>query len=803
VTESDRGNFVRAAVAKLPRSREIAVPARAAAYDLRLAAGALAAWVMAALALSGSATRAVGLALIAAAIGAIALAISRRGRAVASVIALAAFCVVLVLAPLAARLATTHGSPLSQLARERVDVTADVTLTGDPRPLAAKGVAGSPRTIVDAHVNGVTVAGRPVAATGSVVILGPAGVWTDTLPGQRVRIDATVEPPLDGDLLSATLIVQSDPQLIGRPPWWQRAAGAVRSSLRAASATLPSEEAGLLPGLIDGDTTQLDPVLSEHFRIAGLTHLVAVSGTNCSIVTGAVLLILRRLRVGPRGCAVAGALALIAFVIVARPSPSVLRAAAMAAIALWCLATGRERVAIPALSAAALVLLVWQPQLAADAGFAMSALATASLLLIAPGWATALRRRHVPGGLAEALAVAAAANLVTAPVIAAISGRISLVSIPANLLAEPVVALVTVLGFAAALVAPLNLSAGALLAQLAGWPCRWLIWVANFFGGLHGATLAWPGGTTGGLALLAVTLALLGLARRAGFRRSLAAFVVVSVIVLIPVRAAVAGWPAPGWIFVACDVGQGDGLVLSAGPHTAVVIDSGPDPVAIDRCLDDLHITDVALLVFSHYHLDHVGGIVGVFHGRTVETVVTGPLALPAAGVELVHSVLAQHDLAIGQAPVGSTVTVGDVTLDYLAPLAPFRGTRSDPNNSSLIIMATIDGKRILLPGDAEIEAQQSVLESGVDLHADVLKVPHHGSAYSDPQFLAAAHAQVGVISVGVGNDYGLPSPLLVSELARLNLPVLRTDRDGDIAVVDSNGALSTVARGTRASAVG
>ncbi len=547
-----------------------------------------------------------------------------------------------------------------------------------------------------------------------------------------------------GDLLVATLVAQSDPQLIGQPPWWQRVAGDVRSSLRAASAGLPNQVAGLLPGLIDGDTTQLDPVLSEHFRLAGLTHLVAVSGTNCAIVIGTVLLVLRRARIGPKGCAIGGTIALVAFVLVARPSPSVLRAAAMAALALWCLATGRERVAVPALSAGIIVLLIWQPQLAADAGFAMSALATAALLLIAPGWADALRRRHVPPGIAEALAVAAAANLVTAPVIAAISGKISLVSIPANLLAEPVVAAATLLGFGAALVAPIWLPGGTFLAGLAGWPCRWLIWVANFFGGMHGATLPWPGGTPGGLALLVVTLVLLALARRAGARRAIATFVVVSVVVLIPVRTAVAGWPVPGWIFVACDVGQGDGLVLPAGPHTAVVIDAGPDPVAIDRCLDDLQITDIALLVFTHYHLDHVGGIAGVFHGRSVKQVVTGPLALPAGGVQLVHSVLAAHGLTIGQAPVGSSVQVGDVRLDYLAPLAPFRGTRSDPNNSSVIIRATVRGERIMLPGDAEIEAQQSLAESGADLQADVLKVPHHGSAYSDPAFLAAVHAKVG-----------------------------------------------------------
>jgi competence protein ComEC len=443
---------------------------------------------------------------------------------------------------------------------------------------------------------------------------------------------------------------------------------------------------------------------------------------------------------------------------------------------------------------------VWNPELARDPGFAMSALATAALLLIAPGWASALRRRRVPPVAAESLAVAAAAHVVTAPIIVALSGRLSIVSIPANMLAEPVVAATTLVGFAAAIVAPLNLVAGSVLAQVAGIPACWLVWVANYFGGLHGATISWPAGVAGGLALLVATVIIWRLARRAGLRRLIVGAAVVLLIAQVPGRALSSGWPAPGWIFVACDVGQGDGLVLSAGPHAAVVIDSGPDPVAMDRCLHDLHITTVPLLVFTHYHLDHVGGIVGVFHGRTVGAVITGPLADPQSGVDLVHDTLRAHGLTIGTGRPGQRLQVGAVQLDVLGPAAPFRGTRSDPNNSSLILRATIDGVRILLPGDAEIEAQQDLLASGVDLRADVLKVPHHGSAYSDPDFLAAVRAKVGVISVGLDNDYGHPAPLLLSELARLNLPVRRTDHDGDVAVIERAGQLSTVERGVRAS---
>lgn len=771
--------------------------------DLRLAVGAVLAWLAAVIGLGWSPGAVTALGLSAAGAGAVLLVLSQRDVVGAAALALAAFCVALVSLPLAARLAQARASPLASLARDRLPVTAEVVVGSDPRPLAAAGPSGSPRMAVDARITSVVISGRRERVGGAVLVLGPAAGWRDVLPGQRVRLDARLQPPLPGDLLTAVLEEQSDPALIGRPPWWQRTAGMVRSSLRQAASGLPEPERGLLPGLVDGDTSRLDPVLYERFRVAGLTHLVAVSGTNCVIIVGAALLLLRRLGAGPVTCAVVGLVVLLGFVIVARPSPSVLRAAVMAAIALAALATGRQRAGLPMLSASVLGLLVWRPQLAVDAGFAMSVLATGALLLIAPGWATALRRRQIPPVIAESAAVAAAAHVVTAPVIAALTGRVSIVAVPANMLAEPVVAPVTVLGFAAAITAPICRGLGAFLAQLAGWPCRWLVGVAEFFGSRHGATVPWPSGVLGGLALLAVTLALLPLAQRAGLRRLLASAAVIAVVVQLPVRALVSGWPPPGWLFVACDVGQGDSLVLDAGGGSAVVVDAGPDPVPVDRCLADLHVHEVALLVLTHYHLDHVGGITGVFHARPVAQVITGPLAEPASGVEIVREMLSAHHLSVGQAAVGSSLEIGQVRLDVLGPAAAMHGTRSDPNNSSVVVRATVNGTRLLLPGDAEVEEQQSILDAGVDVSADVLKVPHHGSAYSDPRFLAAVHAKLAVISVGLHNDYGHPSPVLLAELGKLGVPVRRTDQDGDVAVVADGGHLSAVVRSTRASTVG
>jgi competence protein ComEC len=249
---------------------------------------------------------------------------------------------------------------------------------------------------------------------------------------------------------------------------------------------------------------------------------------------------------------------------------------------------------------------------------------------------------------------------------------------------------------------------------------------------------------------------------------------------------------------VACDVGQGDALALSSGPGSAVVVDAGPDPVGVDRCLHELGVKEVPLLVLSHDHLDHVGGLSGVFHDRHVARVVTSPLAEPTSGNRLVSDVLARHGLRPVALGVGVQLDAGRVHLQVLGPSHPFSGTRSDPNNSSVVLLATVGTRRVLLTGDSEVEGQDALLATGVDLHADILKVPHHGSAYSDPAFLRAVHAQLALVSVGRGNDYGHPSPLLIAELGRLGVAVERTDESGDIAVVLDQGQLVPVVHRAR-----
>jgi competence protein ComEC len=266
----------------------------------------------------------------------------------------------------------------------------------------------------------------------------------------------------------------------------------------------------------------------------------------------------------------------------------------------------------------------------------------------------------------------------------------------------------------------------------------------------------------------------------------------------LPVRLAAPGWPPPHWLIVACAVGQGDAIVLPAGAGRAVVVDAGPEPNAVDHCLRRLGVRQVVLFVVSHFHVDHIGGVAGVFRGRSVLAVITPDWPEPVGGraaVAAQASGARVPEYAVGP---GWTYAVGGLDLTVLGPVEALHGTNSDPNNNSLVLRARVDGRTVLLPGDAETEEQEEMLTrlGPAAVRADVLKVAHHGSAYQEPQFLDAVDPAVALVSVGLNNDYGHPNAALLARLTRGGTRVLRTDQNGDLAAVVADRRLAVVARG-------
>ncbi len=390
-------------------------------------------------------------------------------------------------------------------AKARIEVT--VTPVGDPRPLRGRSFDGRQRWVVRAELGAYRRGDVVVRGGGAVVVLAGGDGWATLPPGQAIAFDARVGQPDRRDLTVAILRAEGNPEIAGPLPWWQRVAVAVRTGLRAAAVrALPEEAAGLLPALVVGDTGGLPDSVRDEFEIAGLQHLCVVSGANFAIIGAAVLAVARRLTLGPRASVGVAAAAMAMFVVIARPDPSVLRAAAMGAVTLLALLTGRRKQALPALCAAVIGVLLVRPELAVSAGFALSVLATGGLILLAPGWADRLRNRGWWQFPAELLAVSAAAFTVTLPIMVALTGRVSVVAIAANVLVAPVVAPITVLGALAAAVAWLWSPLAQGFLHLAALPMWWLLTVGDRAAALPGAAVDVPGGTAGGAAAAAVAI---------------------------------------------------------------------------------------------------------------------------------------------------------------------------------------------------------------------------------------------------------------------------------------------------------
>ena len=427
------------------------------------------------------------LAGVCAAVGGVGLLVSRRGRH--AVLAVSLIGVGFGLS-IALRVAAVDAHPL----RSAVGTTVEVTLTPaeSPRPVGTGRLMFSAALL---RVNGATSGGR-------VTVFASGMDYAATAAGRPVTFHARVTRPRRSDLSIATLIAVGRPAF-GEASRVQHAAYRVRDRFAAAArAVLPTEAATVLPGLVLGDTTAIAAATTAQFRTSGLTHLTAVSGANVTIVCGAVLLSAGLF--GPRLAAALAACALVAFVVVVQPTPSVLRAAVMGGLALLALVSARRRHTIPILSATVIALIAVAPQLAVDLGFALSVSATAAIVVLAPIWAARLTARGWPQPLAAAVCVALAAQLVTAPLIAAISGRFSVVAVAANLLVAPVIPPITVLGTLAAALAPVLPAAAGLLIRFTGPELWWLLRVAHWSAGLPGASVPTPSGWIGAAVIAAL-----------------------------------------------------------------------------------------------------------------------------------------------------------------------------------------------------------------------------------------------------------------------------------------------------------
>jgi competence protein ComEC len=551
---------------------------------------------------------------------------------------------------------------------------------------------------------------------------------------------------------------------------------------------MPSREAALARGFVLGEDEEIDEATKEDFRRAGLSHLLAVSGQNVTLLALLAMPLLGVLGI-PLRERLFWLLALIAvYVPVAGAGPSIQRAGVMGALGLLATLGGRRASRLYALALAALVTLAIDPGVAADVGWQLSFAAVLGILLLA----TPLRERIVarlgPGSwrraLAEGVAVTVGATLATAPLIAFHFETVSTTTLLANVLALPAVAPAMWLGMC---------SAG--LSQLPGLPLEPL-------NGLNALLLAYvaqvaewcaaPGWAelqvhVGGTGLVVAYLGL-GLALLVCWRWPRKAFALGAVAFAcwlpLPSLGGAAAEPPRGLRVVVLDVGQGDAILLQPAHAPAVLVDAGPPGDGLARKLGEAGVDRLGAVVVTHDQSDHAGGVEELLGALPVERLLFARL----------HRGLIEAAAESGADPeritAGRVLRSGALRLRVLWPPAGLLGAGAvgqDPNQLALVMEARWRDFSMLLTADAEAESVP--VEPGP---LDVLKVAHHGSDDAGlGELLERSRPRLAVISVGEGNSYGHPTAATLATLERHGVPTLRTDEDGAVVIDVTAGAMT------------
>ena len=525
------------------------------------------------------------------------------------------------------------------------------------------------------------------------------GPTDDLVVGRRLTMVGRLAPSDTTSEVATIDVVRRSPT---RPAaWWWEASERVRAGVRHAVAHTGRDPSALVPALVDGDDQRISDEVREEFRRSGLTHLLAVSGTNLTIVLAVVLVLARSLGVPRRVLVALGLVSVVGFVLLARPDPSVVRAAAMGVVGLAALGLG-GRGGLRVLSVAIVALLFIDPWLSRSLGFVLSVCATAGILLAAPPLAAAgamdaalvcSRRRRSDGGPAR-LHAGDRGDL----------GRGVAGCIFANLLAGPMVAPATVAGLVGGLLdllsAPVARVPGTLAAWCAAWNCR----VSHVSSWLAGAAIPWPAPWWVLIVLLPLVLAamwrLAGIPRwSSGLRSAWGS----------PVATA-AGGLATGRL--------GDGGLRRRsgrchrrcpGDGSALLVDVGPEPFAVDRCLDRLRVDRLPVVAITHAHADHVDGWSGGVTGRDV-----GPSSSVRRAAHVTQMLRLTRSSPGTRFGVGRLWDRGPVAWSLQAGRS-FRRDGDEQREHRARPVSTV-ARPLLLTGDVEPDAQDALLRRRPDL---------------------------------------------------------------------------------------
>ncbi len=560
-----------------------------------------------------------------------------------------------------------------------------------------------------------------------------------------------------------------------------------RAARLASMRDIPGTGGDLVEGVVLGDRRRLMGTAAESdFQVLGLTHLVAVSGSHLALACAAVAAFGRLLRFGRRPLVIATVSAGAAYAVVTGLPYSALRSLLMLVAAGAATLSGRRGDGPAALAVAVIGVLTIEPWSVFDIGFQLSALAVGGLLLfgdlvVAWGGAGLTGVARLGGGT---LALTYLAQLITTPVVAATFGMLSLAAPLANAIAAPLMTAALWAGLTGAVTGAVVPAVGRLFTDGAAAVLAVTAEIAAVMARAPGASVPVSAGFWTMVAPYAVCVLLwvawpLPTTVRAARGVSIA-------VVMMTVALAIGPAPPHGASVVVLDVGQGDAILVRDGGRT-MLVDTGPDPTTLRRALARHGVRRVDVLVLTHAHDDHTGGVTGL-EGVCEVGWVGVPLIADAtdpADVWRRHGSRAgtRKDRPPRELEAGDSWKLGRTTVIVLWP--PSGGVEGmETNDTSVVLQVTRGEFDCVLTGDAE-EAVWSALEASSALvDIETLKVPHHGSRNGlTASALDRWRPELALISVGTGNSFGHPASSTMALLGEAGSGVWRTDRHGDLVV--------------------
>lgn len=618
--------------------------------------------------------------------------------------------------------------------------------------------------------------------------------------GQTARCLLALSPSPDGQRIGFKARCSDQIVVVSAAPKGSQLINSLRLAFMQNLRGVDEDSAALVAGLAIGDTSKLSANLQRDMKVVSLTHLTAVSGANCAIVLAMFYLLVRFLGGGKWVRLGVGLLALAGYVLLVGAQPSVLRAAVMAASVLVGISIGRKSAPLTALALSVSILLIADPWLAVEYGFALSVAATAGLLTLTQPLTQKLQA-HLPNWFAIALAVSISAQVFCLPVLLQLQPGLSTYALPANLLAEPLVAPVTVLGIIACLSAWIFPPLAWCCTYVASEATWFIARIAQGFANSANPNLRWPGGVAG---IILATCLIIGFCLWLLTKPTKLRNWGIGILTLIASFSAgsigfslvkSASWPLSDWSVVACDVGQGDAMVIRSA-NSVALIDVGRDDRLVDACLDKLAIRQIDILVLTHFDMDHIGGIRGALGGRKVGTVLVSPFKDERWGATGTNRYLAQSKIRILEVEKGMSGTLGEFEWSVLSPSRGAQGAE-DSNDASIVMLWQSSTFNLLTMADIGEKGQMRMTanspwwrDASLQKLPLVLKVSHHGSTDQYGELIEHLKPDVSLISVGRQNSYGHPTQRTINLLHGSGSAIYRTDELGSLALASRTDGL-------------